>query len=66
MIRTFENTLFMYTEGVMTILGLQCGIKLNKLEREHWVCEDSGYVVLVCSGFTGYKLHVLNFIVTKV
>jgi hypothetical protein len=65
MIWTFGNTLFIYTEGVMTILDVQCGIKLDKLERELWVCEDSEYDVHVCIGFTSYELHVLNFVVTK-
>lgn len=50
----------------MTILDVQCGIKLNRLERERRDCEDSEYDVHVCSGFTSFELHVLNFIVTKV
>jgi len=41
-------------------------IKLKKLERELWVCEDSEYDVHVCIGFTSYELHVLNFTVTNV
>jgi hypothetical protein len=66
MIRTFGNTLFVYTESVMTILDVQCGIKLNNIERERWVCDDSEYDVHIYIGFTSYELLVLNFKVTKV
>lgn len=55
----------MYIEGVMTILDVQCGIKLNKLGRERWVCEDSEYDVDYALDLQVNELHVLNFIVKK-
>jgi hypothetical protein len=41
MIWTFGNALFIYTESVMTELDIQCGIKLDKLERDRMVSEYS-------------------------
>lgn len=61
----FLNALFIRSEGVVTTVGLQCGIKLNERERKRWVCENLVYDVLIYNGVTSYEPRILNLVVQK-